>query len=219
MAVKIGLKYIDIWNESMEDQVLAYEKEDVKKGEIVFYGPSNFTRWSTRFGMKPLREVIKGASGKECIINRGFGSTCPEHQLYYYPRMIRPLEPKILVYSPLGNYPAFGYSTEEAWELAQRVIVYAETDFPGIQIYLCGFGPKRDDFNAVKIRDIERTNGILKAFCDLSENRHFVDPLSYEPLASRKDIFVEDGVHFNQEGYDIYTEFFKGVLKDELKNY
>ena len=27
MAVKIGLKYIDIWGDSMEDAVLAYEKE------------------------------------------------------------------------------------------------------------------------------------------------------------------------------------------------
>ena len=50
MAVKIGLKYIEIWKESMEDEVLEYEKEPIEKGKIVFYGPSNFTRWSARFG-------------------------------------------------------------------------------------------------------------------------------------------------------------------------
>ena len=54
MPVKVGLKYIEKWKESMEDEVLAYEAEQQEKGQIVFYGPSNFTRWSKRFGMKPM---------------------------------------------------------------------------------------------------------------------------------------------------------------------
>lgn len=219
MAVKIGLKYIDIWKESMEEQVVEYEKEPIEKGKIVFYGPSNFTRWSARFGMKPVADVLRGASGEKCVINRGFGSTCSEHQLYYYSRMVRPLEPKVLVYHPMGNFSSFGYSAEEAWELGQRVVVWAETDFPGIQIYLSGPSPRRDPFNAVKIREIERTKGVMKAFCDASENRHFISSYDYEPLASRNDIYVEDGVHFNQDGYDIYTEFYKGVLAEELKKF
>lgn len=219
MAVKIGLKYIDIWKESMEEQVLEYEKETIEKGKIVFYGPSNFTRWSKKYGMVPMSEVLLGASGEKCVINRGFGSTCSEHQLYYYPRMVRPLEPKVLVYHPFGNFGAFGYSAEEAWELAQRVIVYAETDFPGIQIYISGHSPSRADANECKQRERKRAMEWIKSFCAESENRHYFSALDCEELATRKDIYVEDGVHFNQEGYDIYARFFKEVLKDELKKY
>ena len=58
MPVKVGLRYIDIWQESMEDDVLAYEREELHKGQIVFYGPSYFTRWSKRFDMIPMREVF-----------------------------------------------------------------------------------------------------------------------------------------------------------------
>ena len=29
-------------------------------------------------------------------------------------------------------------------------------------------------------------------------------------------IYVEDGVHFNQTGYDLCTEFYKEALKEEL---
>ena len=36
MAVKVGLKFIEIWGESMEDEVLAYEAEPQEKGQIVF---------------------------------------------------------------------------------------------------------------------------------------------------------------------------------------
>ena len=58
MSVKVGLQYIDIWKESMEEEVLKYEEEPIVKGQIVFYGPSNFTRWSKKWNHIPLREAL-----------------------------------------------------------------------------------------------------------------------------------------------------------------
>ena len=113
MSIKVGLQYIEKWKESLELQVCRYEEEPVVKGQIVFYGASNFTRWSARWEHTPLREALPGKSGAPCAVNRGFGSSCAEHQLYYYPRMVRPLAPKVLVYSPFGNFRAFGYTLEE----------------------------------------------------------------------------------------------------------
>ena len=138
MPVRVGLRYIDIWKDSLEEQIVRYEEEPIVPGQIVFYGPSYFTRWSSRFDNPNLRESILGKSGNPCCINRGFGSSCTEHQLYYYPRTVRPLSPEVLVYCPHGNYISFDYSPEEAWELGQRVITYALTDFPGIRVYVCG---------------------------------------------------------------------------------
>lgn len=218
MPVKVGLKYIEIWGDSMEDAVREYEAEPVNKGQIVFYGPSYYTRWSKKYGMKPLREVLLGKSGAQCVVNRGFGSSCSEHQLYYYPRMIRPLEPKVLVYAFHGNAKAFGYSSEENWELAQRVIAYAKTDFPDIKIYLIGAHRKQADYNYCEMQDALRFDNMLKAFAESTPNVKFASLLDYEPL-NRNDIYVEDGVHYDQSGYDIYAEFYKEVLKDELEKY
>ena len=111
MPVKVGLKHIEIWNSNLEKEICRYEEEPIVKGQIVFYGPSNFTRWSAKWGMTPLREAVVGKSGAPCCVNRGFGSSCPEHQLYYYHRMIKPLEPRVLVYfAGFGNGKAFGYT-------------------------------------------------------------------------------------------------------------
>ena len=217
MPVKVGLRYIDIWQESMEDQIQAYEKEPIVEGQIVFYGPSYFTRWSTRFGMKPLREVMLGASGAPCAINRGFGSSCAEHQLYYYPRVIRPLKPKVLVYSFTANGPSFGYTNEESFELAQRVIAYAQMDFPGIQIYLAGMQPTRD-ITPEAVESKKAFDVVIREFAEKTPNCTFVDVMNQEQFY-RKDIYVEDGVHFNQVGYDLYAEFYKEVLKEELKKF
>lgn len=215
MAIKVGLKFIELWNESMEEAVCQYEQEPIHKGQIVFYGPSNFTRWSKKWGMTPLREVILGKSGVPCAVNRGFGSSCPEHQLYYYPRMIRPLEPKVLVYSTYDNGAAFGYSTEESWELAQRVIAYALTDFPGIHIYLSSANPKKNMSEA----EIEKRliyNSWLKEFAENTPGCYYLNAFEYEPLR-RPENFVDDGVHFNAEGYRIYGELMRDALKDELE--
>ena len=217
MPVRVGLKFIDIWNESLEKAVCRYESEKVERGQIVFYGPSNFTRWSEHFGNKPLREVLLGKSGRECCVNRGFGSSCSEHQLYYYPRMVRPLEPKVLVYSGFGNAENFGYSVEETWEIAQRVIVYALTDFPECRIYLCGTNG-RQNVTEERLRHTDRCDALLREFSEKTSRCIFIDPKEYEPLR-RNDIYVEDGVHFNSKGYEIYTEYFKQVLKDELEEF
>ena len=217
MSVKVGLKYIEIGNESMEDKICEYEREPIVKGQIVLYGPSNFTRWSSAYGNLPARQALLGKSGAECVINRGFGSSCPEHQLYYYSRMIKPLEPTVLVYSPFGNYPSFGYSVEEAWELAQRVIVYSKTDFPNLKIYLCGAYWK-PNMNFTYLNDVKWARNTAKSFCEYFPDAVYVDPFSYEPLQN-ESLFIDDKVHFNKEGYEIYADFFRRELKLELDRF
>jgi lysophospholipase L1-like esterase len=121
------------------------------------------------------------------------------------------------VYTSQANGPSFGYSDEESWELAQRVIAYAKTDFPGIRIYLVGAYPSRDmtEENEAKKREY---NAMIKAFAENTENCFYIDVLEHEPFR-RKDIYVEDGVHFNQIGYDLCTAFYKEALKEELAQY
>ncbi len=217
MPVKVGLKVIELWNSSMEQQVCDYEKEPVEKGKIVFYGPSYFTRWSKKFGMIPLADAIRGKSGAACCINRGFGSSCEEHHVYYYHRMVHPLEPKVLVYGPYGNGGCFGYTNEECFELAQRVIIYARTEFPDAHIYLCSPCPSKN-MDSEKLAKKEKHGESLKKFAEETPNCFYVDALHHEPFYN-PDLFVDDGVHFNQAGYEVFTEFFKNTLKDELESF
>lgn len=213
-VIKVGLKYIERWKSDLEAQVCRYEAMPAQQGQIVFYGPSNFTRWSTRYGMTPLEEALPGKSGKPCCINRGFGSSCAEHHLYYYSRMVRPLSPKVLVYAPgLGNGTTFGYTPEETLALAQRVVLYAQSEFPELRVYLCGL-PKR----RLTTPEYEAYDRALRIFADETPNCTYLDVAGYAPL-DREDILVEDGVHFNQEGYRIYAEFFREALGDELALY
>ena len=210
--VKVGLHKIEKWGTNLEAQVKNYEARGDEKGQIVFYGPSNFTRWRAKYGAKPLEEEIIGKSGKPCGINRGFGSSGAEHHLYYYPRMVRAMEPSALVYAPgLGNSLSFGYTHEEVFSLAARVVAYARTDFPDMPIYICGFNVRREPDE--KTREYIEW---LRELANETENCRFIDVAAYEPL-HRDDIFAEDGKHFNALGYSIYAEMFRKELVDELE--
>lgn len=222
MPVRVGLQFIEKWKSSMEKEVQAYEAQPIEKGKIVFYGPSCFTRWKReRWGMIPLEEEIVGKSGEKCAVNRGFGSSCAEHQLYYYDRMVRPLEPEVLVYSSFGNSMDFGYPPEETFELAQRVVRYTLTDFPDCRVYLCGTDKYK---KVIPFEGFDKAcanyDKMLKDFAESNPGCYYIDPKSYAPLVTDMDgIFVEDGVHYNREGYRRYGDFFRAALKTELERF
>ena len=212
--VKVGLHYIEKWKSDLEKQVCNYEAENAPKGQIVFYGPSNFTRWCARHGNTPLREALPGKSGALCCINRGFGSSCAEHHLYYYHRMVKPLEPKVLVYAPgLGNGLVFGYTPEELWFMAQRVMEYAKADFPQLRIYLCGVNLWKTPTETAKKYD-----AWLQEYAANTPDCTYLDISDYEPLQN-KELFLADNVHFNHEGYLLYAEYFKEKLRHELDQF
>ena len=214
MSVKMQIK-----KPKYEETVRAFEAMNVEKGQIVFYGPSNFTRWNGKYNDCNLEEDIRGASGGKCCINRGFGGSGAEHQLYYYDRMVRPLEPKVLVYASYGNSP--DYTDEEIWFLAQRVIAWAREDFPGIHVYLCGPKVNMNSTEEGKARRI-RYNEWLREFADANENVYFIDTINYAPFLDSElmpTLFVEDNVHFNTKGYRLYEALFRDALKDELARF
>ena len=132
--------------------------------------------------------------------------------------MIRPLEPKALVYSPgLGNSFLFGYTAEETFSLAQRVVQYARNDFPDMPIYIGGFSTWKSQGkpNYEKYKSFE---GWLRELAEAVPGCKFLDLDAREEFRTW-DIYVEDKIHFNAEGYRLYTEYFKEALKDELDQF
>jgi len=170
-----------------------------------------------------LEEVIPGT------LNHGFGSSTAEEQLYYYPRAVKPYVPRAIVHRTYGNDVLFGYSPQEILFLVERLLEYARTDFPGIKFYLMGpeanHGPnsRLESFFARKIEYDE----LLRDYARHHEDCIYVSimdsPLFFEKPEDirdfrkiRKDIFIEDGVHFNKLGYELFTIFWKDILKDIL---
>ena len=214
-----------------ETSVLELEQQPVEPEKIVFYGDSGFTRWSEKYGIRPLEKEILGKDGARIIINHGLGGSTTDDLLYYYPRMVKAWKPKVLVFMTYENDYFHGYSPADTMELQSRIIEYARRDMPGISIYACDKRPTIIGLGELvpwkaSLRRALEYNELLTEYCarhdDVTLVRHISSPLFFENPGDagdyekvRRDIFIEDRVHFNQRGYDLYAEFFRGVLDEK----
>ena len=218
---------------ALEDSIVAYEQEPIEKGKILFYGHSLFTRWgSPKYGYRRMDEDIRMKDGSLAVVNHGFGTSTSEELLYYYPRMVRPWEPKALVIATLANDGMYGYDLQQTLTNLVKILHWARTDFPGIKLFVVEDHPRPSYITSVP----QKWNGGLHKSIEFRQWLQFYaqthpdtkiielwnrpeffetpeDVGNYQKV--RTDIFVEDKVHPNQEGYDILGPIFREAL-DEL---
>lgn len=206
-----------------EGTVCDYERQGIEWGRILFYGDSSFTRWN-KSGIRPLEQSLRRKDGSPAAINHAFGGATSEELLYYYPRLVKPWAPRALVFCDFGNDAALNYSAAEMIFLQSRIFAYARRDMPGIRLYLCDRRPVSKNLGRTMTLKVQEYNELLRAYCGKYEDCTFVSHADYAPFfdaeggypKGRRELYAEDDVHFNQAGYDVYTEFFREVLDEIL---
>ena len=214
---------------SYEKTVLEYEAQPIEAGKILFYGSSGFARWNKEtFGVRPLEEDIRMKDGSPAAVNHGFGGGIMEQGLYYYDRLVKPWAPRAIVLRFFPNDIMMGYSPMEIMYLTAQFCNRARADFPGGKLHLCDAMPhKKFMDNPVWKKCANQYNQLLHNYCELNEDCTYVaqsnwpgfyenpeDAGDYSKI--RTDIWVEDELHFTQEGYDIYRDLFLSALDDIL---
>ena len=220
----------------LEKEVVAYEQEPVETGKVLFYGHSMFTRWGApQWGYRPLAEDIRAKDGSLACVNHGFGTSSSEELLYYYPRLVRPWAPKALVIMTFTNDQMYGYSPEDTMTNIAKICHWARTDFPGIKLFLIEEHPHPSTKNPGNIPDIrvnyynrkDKYNELLALYAQTHEDTKVITlwdkPEFFEtpedvgnPRKVREDIFVEDKVHLNQAGYDVFGPIVRQALDEVL---
>ena len=211
-----------------ENSIRKYEEQPIEKGMILFYGSSGFARWNPKFGYRPLEEDIRMKDGSPAAVNHGFGGATIEEGLYYYHRMVKPWEPRAIVLRFFPNDVRFGYTPVEVVHMMAQFCNWARADFPGVKLYLCDAMPhKRYIKNAIWHQLANQFNKLLKEYCDANEDCVYVSQSAWRGFYTdpadagdyskiRRDIWVDDEMHFTQEGYDIYRDLFLEALDDIL---
>lgn len=217
----------------LEKSVCELEAKPVRQGGVLFFGDSLFTRWRMpEYCDTLLEDALKGVPGAEVVVNHGIGGATAEELLYYYPRLVRPYAPKALVLSAYGNDMLFTYSATEVMALLSRVLEYARVEFPGIKLFLCDvkvdtwhIGPEEKFSRWIHGRD--EFNHMLDQYAADHPDTQIIKSLHYPGFYSnpedigdynkpRLDLFVEDGIHFTREGYELCGQFFREYFADKL---
>lgn len=212
-----------------ENSIKEFEAKPLEKGKILCYGSSTFTRWKKeKWGNQNIEDVILGKDGSKVMLNHGFGGCTAEELLYYYPRAVRPYEPKALFICIGANDRAFGYSNKEIMAYITKVFDYARADFKDIKFALCDNRPlyKGVGNAPAYYKRLYDFNDMCKQYClehsDCILVEHSSSPMFFDDgfkgdySKVRKDIFIEDKVHLTPEGYIQYADFVREQIKELL---
>ena len=175
---------------------------DTTKQSIIFTGSSSIRMWKT------LNELFP----KEQILNTGFGGSQAIDLLYH-------LEPLVLKYNPKKVFIYEGDNDLWAkkkpkeiiattWEIINKI----HTVHHNASIVLIGTKPS---ISRWKLRGrYKRLNKKLEKVSKSNPKLTYVDVwypmLNHKKL--KKDIFISDGLHMNQKGYDIWYETMKELV-------
>ncbi|MDR2381470.1 MAG: GDSL-type esterase/lipase family protein [Bifidobacteriaceae bacterium] len=188
---------------------LAKTTRDEPKGGIVFYGASNFARWSE----------INTDLAPYHVVNHGFGGSTDKRLVKHADTLLFPLEPAVVVFQTGSNDYLFMTGTDQA--KAAECLAYKKQMFadfherlPDAQFVVMSglLAPGRANHVPVT----QMVNQGLKEFAESVDYLRFVDAseLTYDGSVFDESLFVADGIHLNRTGQQAWAQYIIPVLDD-----
>ena len=176
---------------------------DQNKETIVFTGSSSIRFW------KDIQERFPSQQ----VLNTGFGGSQFSDLALYLDELILDYRPvKVFIYE--GDNDIFAKKRpRNILKTAEDILGQLQQRSPGMEIVLISAKPS---ISRWKFRGkYRRLNRKLEKLAQETEGIDFVD-VWYPMLDKRKvkqDIFVEDGLHMNKKGYDIWYDAIKEYVQ------
>jgi lysophospholipase L1-like esterase len=183
------------------------EKEysfDDNKELVVFTGSSSIVRWKT----------VPDDFPKYNVINNGFGGSVFSDLIYFYEELILNQKADILFIYEGDNDVGRGKKIKMILNEAKALHTKIKTDLPACKVIF--IAPKPSLQNWDKKDDYIKLNKKLQKYCNKQDQLEFADVWSAmvdENGVVFQDIFVEDGNHMNEKGYDIWREVIGEFMK------
>jgi lysophospholipase L1-like esterase len=194
------------WEKAISD----YEKADATnppaKGCIVFIGSSTIARWKT------LAEDFPGLP----VVNRGFGGSEIVDSTHFAPRVIFPYAPKMVVLRAGGNDLWASNSVEKVFGDFKEFCETVHAKLPDAKIVFPSLSP-----SLARWSQHEKEKALNALAADYMKGKPWLFYIeTYDvPLGEdgkpRAELFVADKLHFNSDGYKLFTARIRPQLPKE----
>ena len=195
--------YIYQWNkdETFRDEINEFKLLDrenfPEKGKILFTGSSSIKFWdSLEEDMEPLK-----------VLNRGFGGAQISHVIYHFEDIVKPYNPKAIVFFCGTNDLTALKTPEETLKDFKKFLNLVRNEFGNIKVYVIGIKPTIDRLYLDKEERIFNSSIKLLASDDAYlEYINIWDPMLNQDGTRMPELFIEDGLHMNKKGYEVWTK-------------
>ena len=190
-----------------EKNVQDYEAADKVSfpapGQILLAGDSQFFRWKT------LHEDLPDYN----IINRGIDSFQTSDLIYFVDRIVIPYKPRMIILHVGGNDLTTGKSAEQLLADFKTFVAKVRAALPNVPIAFSSTTPGPARFSQAAER--VRANRMLKDYIATQKSLMFIDlwdAMLTPDGKPREDLWVEDRIHPNHEGYLIRVRIMRPLL-------
>ena len=175
-----------------------------KKGSVVFTGSSSVRMW------KNLQEQFPNVA----IINSAFGGSTADQLLMHLDKTVLRFEPsKVFIYEGDNDINA-DQEISAIMDNLDELVTQIHTKYPHTTVNLIAAKPSPSRWD--KKVSYVALNDLIRQYATTHENVHIVnvwDIMLDDTGKPRADIFIEDDLHMNEKGYELWKEIFTPFLK------
>lgn len=189
-----------------EKEILAFERQDAQQrppeNAVLFVGSSSIRLWKLADSFPDLK-----------VINRGFGGSQLADSVHFADRIVIAYRPRLVVLYAGDNDLAAGKKPAQVLADFQQFAAKVKAGLPDTPIAYIAIKPsiKR---RALMDR-IRETNTSIERFIAGDERLIYVDV--FQPMLTadgepRPELFREDGLHLNAEGYKLWASLLRPTM-------
>jgi len=171
---------------------------------ILFTGSSSIRFW----------EDIKTDLNNDHILNRGFGGSEFNDLIENFEQVILKYKPhKLFIYSG-DNDIANGKSAIETFGDFCMLYGMIKASIPKAEVFVLSIKPSPARWNFAK--EMTDTNTLIEEFCDKHAHLTYIDvwyPMIGENMKPKGKLFIQDSLHMNRIGYELWTDIISKKLK------
>ena len=193
--------------ERWETRIQKFEKADQQSppatGGILFVGSSSIGMWDTD----------KWFPG-DGVLNRGFGGSQISDVNYYAERVVLNYAPKVIAFYAGDNDVAKGKSPEQVFADFKTFLALVEKRLPQTHVLYLPIKPSLARWKMWPT--MAKANSLIQRHLETRHNWHYVDtvaPMLGEDGKPRPELFRDDGLHMNDQGYKIWSGLVKPLIE------
>lgn len=171
-----------------------------ESGSTIFTGSSTIRMWKS----------LQASFPEENIINTGFGgSKASDLEKHLFPLVIRMEPSRVFIYEGDNDIWA-GVEVANILTSLDNIVNRLQLIDSNTKIFLIGAKPSPSRWE--KKSTYEIFNQKLKEYCTSKDGVEFIDTwraLTDTKGMPRPELFLEDQLHLNEKGYELWSEIFK----------
>jgi hypothetical protein len=171
---------------------------------ILFTGSSSIRFW----------ESLKEDMMPHIVLNRGFGGAHIAHVNYHFDEIVTPYKPKAIVFFCGTNDLAALKTPEETFADFNLFFSKVKKELPETRLIVIGVKPTIA--REYLIAEEKEFNDLIYKLATKEESLNYVSVWDSMLTAEGKadpSLFVDDGLHINSKGYEIWTRLVKPQLE------